>query len=142
MVDGTEFERWRREAGRTVDAARAQERDGFHNWACFQAEQAAHLAVKAFLHGVGEGPWGHDLVKLGERVAAVVGDDWTTGDAEAAGRLSRHYIPARYPDVHASGAASEHYGASDATPPIDDARAIIAAIDRLWGAVTAENDDG
>ncbi|MGH9228819.1 MAG: HEPN domain-containing protein [Acidimicrobiales bacterium] len=40
-----------------------------HNWRCFLAEQAAQMAMKALLHGLGRGPWGHDLVDLGNRLA-------------------------------------------------------------------------
>jgi HEPN domain-containing protein len=62
MVDKTEFERWRSEAGGALEAARVQAAASLHNWACFAAEQAAQLAVKGFLHGAGRAPWGHDLV--------------------------------------------------------------------------------
>lgn len=37
-----------------------------HNWRCFLAEQAAQMAMKALLHGLGRGPWGHDLMELGK----------------------------------------------------------------------------
>ncbi|MGH2736718.1 MAG: HEPN domain-containing protein [Actinomycetota bacterium] len=44
-------------------AADVQHAAALHNWACFAAEQAAQLALKGLLHGLGLGPWGHDLVR-------------------------------------------------------------------------------
>jgi HEPN domain-containing protein len=41
------------EADRVVSGARLQADAGLHNWACFAAEQAAQLAVKGLLHGLG-----------------------------------------------------------------------------------------
>ena len=64
MLDGTEFDRWRAEATEALETARLARNGGRRNWACFLAEQAAQLAVKATLHGVGAGPWGHDLLEL------------------------------------------------------------------------------
>ncbi len=33
-------------------------------WACFQAQQAAEKALKALIHGLGVGVWGHSIVEL------------------------------------------------------------------------------
>lgn len=112
VLDEAEFHRWRAEADNAMEGARLQREGGVFNWACFSAEQAGQLALKAVLHGVGQGPWGHDLVRLGEmlREAGIAVSD----DVQAAlRRLSRHYIPARYPDAHPSGTPSTHYGASE-----------------------------
>jgi HEPN domain-containing protein len=65
-----------------------------HNWACFAAEQAAQLAARALLHGLGRGPWGHDLVRLGE-LARTAGVGFSPEVLDAMRRLGRHYIPAR-----------------------------------------------
>lgn len=129
MVDRTEFERWRGDADRALDAARVQARAALHNWACFAADQAVHLALKAFLNGLGKGPWGHDLVVSGGGVAEVVADAWTGEMEERLRRLSRHYIPARYPDAYASGTAASHYGESDARQAVEDAEAALRVID-------------
>lgn len=54
-------------------------------------------------------------------------------DVEAAlRRLSRHYIPARYPDAHPTGPAGLHYGDSDAEEAIRDARCVHEFIDDAW----------
>src|SRR5918992_4040621 len=97
-VDRDEFDRWRAEADAALRGARLQAEGGLHNWACFAAEQAAQLAVKGLLHGLGRGPWGHDLLRLGE-LAAQAGIDVSDAERDAMRRLGRHYIPARHPDA-------------------------------------------
>lgn len=130
-VDGPEFERWREEADRALASARLQAREDLHNWACFSAEQAAQLAVKALLHGLGQGPWGHDLVKLGETVRAT-GIEVPTALFDAIRRVGRHYIPARYPDAHPEGPPGGHYGAADSEQAIADCELILDFVDRAW----------
>jgi HEPN domain-containing protein len=131
LLDGDEFRRWRDEADRALQGARLQADGGLHNWACFAAEQAAQLAVKALLHGLGRAPWGHDLVALGSLVAETGAS--VPADVEAAlRRLSRHYIPARYPDAHPAGPAGSHYGADDAKEALGDARRVLALVDETW----------
>jgi len=131
VVDRTEFERWRREAGAALQQAQLTAEAGLHNWACFSAEQAAQLAVKALLHGLGAAPWGHDLVDLGERLAAAGLEvpDETSG---AMRRLSRHYMAARYPDTLPGGAPSDRYEAADAVEALADARRVVELVDRGW----------
>lgn len=133
-LDDEEFERWRTEADRALAAARLQRDGGLHNWACFTAEQGAQLAVKALLHGMGRGPWGHDLARLGDRVREA-GLELPVEIAEAMHRLGRHYIAARYPDAHASGPPGAHYTESDAVAAIGDAEAIAHFIDGSWRAI-------
>lgn len=130
-LDEEEFRRWRDEADRALEAARVQAGAELHNWACFAAEQGAQLALKALLHGLGRGPWGHDLVRLGE-LAAEAGVDVPADVAAALRRLSRHYIPARYPDAHPSGPPSAHYGASDADEAVADALRVLEFADGEW----------
>ena len=132
LLDSEEFDRWRAEADRALAGARLQADGGLHNWACFAAEQAAQLAAKGLLHGLGRGPWGHDLVGLGDLIAAA-GIEVPTSERDAMRRLGRHYIPARYPDAHASGPAAAHYGAADAAEAIGDAERILAFVDTSWG---------
>lgn len=134
LKDVAEFERWRAEADRALVGARVQADAGLHNWACFAAEQAAQLATKALLHGLARAPWGHDLVRLGELVLDAR-LEVPEGVLDAMRRLSRHYIPARYPDAHPSGTAAAHYGEADSAEAIRDAEAILDAIDRAWNSL-------
>jgi HEPN domain-containing protein len=52
--------------------------------------------------------------------------------ADAIRRLGRHYIPARYPDAHASGPPGSHYGAADAAEAVGDADAVMGFVDETW----------
>ncbi len=141
--DRPELARWLTQA----DAALATgEGARSHSWACFLAEQAAQLALKGLLHAVGkhDAAWGHDLVLLERRAGEVFDVDWPVDLDEAAARLGRHYIPARYPDAHPSGAPDERYTAADAIQAHADALAMVAAVQ---GAVALlaqadEDDDG
>ena len=130
-IDDEEYRRWRAEAERALHGARLQAREGLHNWACFAAEQAAQLALKGLLHGIGGGPWGHDLVHLGG-MAAERGIPISADIADRMRRLGRHYIPARYPDAHPSGTAGSHYGEADAAEAIGDAEEIFRFVERTW----------
>jgi HEPN domain-containing protein len=130
-LDREEYDRWRAEAGRALRHAELAAQDGLHNWACFSAEQSAQLAVKALLHALGLGPWGHDLVGLTERVGDA-GLEIPQAIHDAVLRLSRHYMPARYPDAHAAGSPGDRYGASDATQALEDARSVVELVDGAW----------
>lgn len=131
MVDAQEFERWRSEAGRALHSARLQSREELQNWACFLAEQAAQLAVKALLHGLGRAPWGHDLAMLA-RMLEEAGVAPPSEMHEVMLTLSRYYIATRYPDAHAAGAAGDHYTARDARAALEDAERTLAWVDDTW----------
>lgn len=136
MLDSNEFERWREAADVARRGAEVQAHAALHNWACFLAEQAAQLAVKALLHGIGAGAWGHDLVQLAEAIPAAGGDAMPTATTAAARRLSRHYIPARYPDAHPSGSPGTHYGSEDSDQALADLNAVLAFVDDLWAKLS------
>ena len=128
MIDEPELRRWRSEADRALAGARAQASIDLHNWACFGAEQAAQLALKGLLHGIGAAPWGHDLTDLGAKAV----DAGVAVPAEVAGmlqRLSRHYISTRYADAHAAGSAGDHYNEADSEAAIAEAEAVLAWVD-------------
>jgi HEPN domain-containing protein len=130
-LDAEEHGRWRAEADRALHGARVQAEADIFNWACFAAEQAAQLAVKGLLHGLGRAPWGHDLVRLGAMlVEAGIEPPSEVGDAMR--RLGRHYIPARHPDAHPLGPPGDHYGAADSREALSDAGTIIAFVDSTW----------
>jgi HEPN domain-containing protein len=133
-LDEDEFGRWRGEAERALAGARAQADRGIHNWACFSAEQAAQLAVKGLLHGIGGAPWGHDLAALGN-AAAAAGLDLPPEVLDAMRRLGRHYIPARYPDAHAAGQPGQHYGESDAIDAFRDTAIVFDWTDARWDSL-------
>jgi HEPN domain-containing protein len=130
-LDEEEFGRWRGEADAALRSAAIQADAGLHNWACFAAEQAAQLAMKGLLHGLGRGPWGHDLVALGE-MAREAGVGVVSEVAYALNRLGRHYIAARYPDAHASGPPGRHYGQADVSEALEDSETLLRFVDQTW----------
>lgn len=133
-LDEEEFRRWREEADHALESARRESTAGAHNWSCFLAEQSAQLAVKALLHGLGGGPWGHDLIRLGRGVVAA-GLEVTTELEDALARVSRHYIPARYPDAHPGGSAASRYRPADSAEAVVDAKRVLAFVDERWSAL-------
>lgn len=141
MVDSTEFARWRAEADVARRSAAIQASADVYNWACFLAEQAAQLAVKALLHGIGVAPWGHDLVALGRSMAEGLSEALPDPINAALQRLSRHYIPARYPDAHPAGSPLEHYGAADAQQALGDLSAILEFVDASWAKLSPSADE-
>jgi HEPN domain-containing protein len=140
MFDRSEYRRWRREADDALKGARLQAEGGLHNWACFLAEQSAQLAVKGLLHGVGQGAWGHDLVALGGALEAALERDLPDPLRSALQRLSRHYIPARYPDAHPSGTPGAHYGPEDVRQALADVAVVLEYVNERWLALTSDGD--
>lgn len=130
-LDYAEFDRWQDQAQSAADTARLARGGGRHEWACFLSEQAAQLSVKGLLHGMGLEAWGHDLTALCARAADALGSAWHDV-AEAAARLSRHYIPTRYPDAHPSGAPASHYTDADSRQAESDAAAVRGSVREAW----------
>lgn len=144
MLDHDEFDRWRQAAADARRSVRLQGDADLHNWACFLAEQAGQLGVKGLLRGMGSSAWGHDLVELGQALGEEL-DEPLEDDLKAAlQRLSRHYIPARYPDAHRSGSPGGHYGPQDTRQASADADLLLEFVDSTWAALVARSgrDDG
>ncbi|GEM_PF-477011 len=137
VLDVGEFSRWQDQAASAAGLARLASGAGYYEWACFVAEQAAQVALKGLLHGIGAEAWGHDLSVLAQRAAEALGPLWPAELAGPAVRLSRHYIPARYPDAHPSGPPSAHYLASDADQALDDMEQLMAAVAGAWQSLSA-----
>lgn len=145
MLDEAEFERWRQAAADALEAAGDNAGAGWHNWACMIAEQAAQLAAKALLHGVGRGDRarGHDLVRLLETASTEAGLALSEKVHGAALRLVRHYQPTRYPDALPGGTPRSRYRREDAEEALADARVIVAAVNETRAALgTAAGEDG
>lgn len=138
VLDHPEFERWRAQAEITVATARLAIAGGSHGWACFLCEQAAQLAVKGLLHGVGAEAWGHDLPQLVARAAAALEADWSQV-ADPAEELSRHYIPARYPDAYPAGTPEDHYNATSSGLAMGYAADVLAMVDTAWSTLRVED---
>lgn len=84
-------------------------RGGLHEYACFAAQQAAELALKALHQTLGQDAWGHVTRRLLEELPDS--QPVTPDLKEAARVLDQYYMPTRYPNGHPAGAPAEHYGA-------------------------------
>jgi HEPN domain-containing protein len=74
-------------------------------WACFAAQQAAEMAVKALHLSLGQEAWGHVVARLLAELPAA--------DAELIDKakvLDNFYVATRYANGHPEGAPFEHYG--------------------------------
>lgn len=118
-----EAERWYRTAEDDLRFARlALETEFFHK-ACFHAQQAGEMAIKAVAYGLGERVvLGHSIAELVQKYAdRVPGLGRLSEDASL---LDQFYIPTRYPNGLPGGLPSESYSETQAV-------SAIAAADRI-----------
>ena len=137
LLDDKEYERWMKEAKRTLNSARRDMDEGDHNWACFKAQQAAEYAIKAFLWGIGEPKYGHSLMRLISYLREV-----PDHIREACARLDKFYTAPRYADVWSEGSPSDYYTRSEAEEAISLAQKIIDFIEKRWRYLREERGSG
>ena len=111
---------WLRQAELDLAAARELQAATRYESAAFFAHQAAEKAVKAMHEAEGAEARGHSLVELLGPFSDV-----PSGVADAARRLDRHYIGARYPNAHPAGAPGDLYTELDAEQALRDAEAVV-----------------
>ncbi|MBN2028689.1 HEPN domain-containing protein [bacterium] len=114
---------WFSQAKRDVQQAEESRQAGYHEWACFAAQQAAEKAVKALHLYLGQEAWGHVISKLFSELPDNV--DVPEDMIDKARVLDTYYIPPRYPNSHPEGAPFEHYGSLQSEETIRYAREII-----------------
>jgi len=125
---------WIKQAWRDLDSARAQMEDGFFEWSCFIAQQAAEKAIKAIYQKMGAEAWGHSVTDLlkASREKINVPDELVDG----AKQLDRFYIPARYPNSWATGIPAEYIDRKDALNAIDNSEKLL----QFCASILAEQD--
>jgi len=121
---------WLGQARRDLAHAEHAARGGHFEWAAFAAQQAAEKAVKGLLLGLGGEGWGHSVLRLLEGLQERL--DVPPALLDAARRLDRHYILARYPNGYPAGLPGEYYTERDAVEAIADARAIVEFCERAF----------
>lgn len=114
---------WMDQAQWDLEHARNDLRGGFHDWACFSAQQSAEKALKAALQKRGVDAWGHSVADLLQEIGRTVATSPALVDAAL--ELDKAYIPARYPDAHPSGSPRRRYTTSEAERLIGHAEAIL-----------------
>lgn len=141
MLDREEYRRWMSQAEHTFASAARDLEAGDHGWACFKSEQAAQLAVKAFLRALGEVAFGHSLTRLVSRL-----DELGVGVPEeirrSGRRLESHYVPSRYPDVYPAGSPFEFYDEGRAREALAQARGSLDFVsERFRDAERARSEE-
>ncbi|MCE7870696.1 HEPN domain-containing protein [bacterium CPR1] len=91
-------------------------------WCCFTCQQAAEKALKAILDHDGRGQSGHNLLEL---LIELAPRPVAPELRQACRRLTRYYIPTRYPDAHPSGIPAQQYDRPDAQSALEDARLVL-----------------
>jgi HEPN domain-containing protein len=114
---------WWDQGERDARHARHALEDADHEWSAFAAQQAAEKVLKALIMSHGGEPWGHSISSLVEALPQSL--EAPPGLLEAANRLDKHYIPARYPSGFASGYPGKLYTRGEAEGAIADAQEII-----------------
>lgn len=114
---------WMDEAVGDLEHARSDREQGFYNWACFSAQQAAEKAVKAVFQKIGGEAWGHSIYDLLQALA----QHWSVSSelVDQALELDKAYIPTRYPNAHPSGSPRQRYTEREAARLIGYAEAIV-----------------
>ena len=113
---------WWDQADRDLSHARHALEDQDYEWAAFAAQQAAEKSLKAVIMAHGGEPWGHLTTALAEALPEEIAADLPVLDA--ARRLDKHYIPARYPNGFPDGYPGELYTRGEAEQAIHDATAV------------------
>jgi HEPN domain-containing protein len=120
---------WLDQARGDLQHAQNDLQDGFYDWACFSAQQAAEKAVKAVLKRHGLEAWGHSIVDLLNALPAciVVPKDLY----DMAMELDKGYISTRYPDALPSGSPRTRYSQQEARRFIEYAKIILEFCESL-----------
>lgn len=125
---------WLDQSARDLTHARHALDDSDFEWAAFAAQQAAEKVLKALVMAQGGEPWGHLTTGLAEALPESI--ETPAAVLDAARRLDKHYIPARYPNGFASGYPGKLYTRGEAEQAINDA----ATIDQFCRRYLPEQD--
>lgn len=113
---------WLDQADRDIGQAKASLRDGFYEWACFAAQQAAEKAVKALIQSRRGESWGHSVAAL---IEALPDDVRPDNLRDKALELDQAYIPSRYPNAHPASFPGKTYTRGMADRLIEYSQQII-----------------
>ncbi len=111
------------QARRDLTKASLDREHGYHEWACFTAQQAAEKAAKALGLSLGIDVWGHAVSAILRSLAGDV--DLPEDIISYAQLLDSYYIPSRYPNGFYSGKPADYYNQKMAGEALDAADKII-----------------
>ncbi|MFQ5976847.1 MAG: HEPN domain-containing protein [Candidatus Heimdallarchaeota archaeon] len=113
---------WLKQAAKDLQHARNSLKSEDFEWTCFAAQQSAEKAVKALFQALHAEAWGHSVSGLLQRLPSSL--EVKSPLIDQAKKLDRHYIPARYPNSHPSGAPADYYSHQDGLEAIGYAEEI------------------
>ncbi|HCW50591.1 MAG TPA: DNA-binding protein [Clostridiales bacterium] len=123
-----EGRRWLAQAKDDITVSEHLLRGGFHNYACFFAQQAAEKALKAYLLAQGAREVrGHSVGDLCLDAARL--DPAFEGLADEVTPLDKYYIPTRYPNGLPGGTPSRAFDRVDSERALALARHAVAFVE-------------
>ncbi len=123
-------EKWLKQGEADYKAARDSLKAEHYEWCCFQAQQAAEKALKAFLYEHGyTSIITHSLKEL-IKECSKINEDFSSLIRHAK-KLDMYYIPTRYPNgLGGDLAPVEFYDEEDAKECLDSAELIFKEVKR------------
>lgn len=119
--------RWLKQAEADFDAAQDSVKSSHFEWACFQAQQTAEKALKAFLHSQGL----RALITNSIAELLVEAQKYASFDipSQYAKTLDSFYIPTRYPNgLPGTSFPAHYYSEEDAELCINYAELILKSV--------------
>jgi HEPN domain-containing protein len=126
-----EEQRWLRQAEKDLESARDSSKAGHYEWTCFQAQQAAEKALKAFLYSKGlRAILTHSIRELVLDCSKYESD--FSNLISQAKVLDTYYIPTRYPDgLVGNEIPAQYYSEEDASQCINYAGLMLKTVTRF-----------
>lgn len=121
-------QRWLRQAEADLSGARVSTQGGRYEWACFQAQQSAEKALKAFLYDRGRTSiLTHSLKELLREAQRL--EPGLSALAEAAAYLDQFYLSTRYPNTLAGELTpGEYYEEGEARKCLSWCESILSTL--------------
>ena len=126
-----EAQRWLRQAGADLEAAKHSLTAGDYEWSCFQAQQSAEKLCKALLYDRGRTTYlTHSVKELCEAVRQL--EPACADVHEAAVGLDQVYLSTRYPNgLAGEEAPADYYEQGDAERCVQWAESIWTSLKSL-----------
>ncbi|MEK6964109.1 MAG: HEPN domain-containing protein [Nanoarchaeota archaeon] len=124
-----EYGRWIKQAKHDLDAAKWSSKGKFYDTTCFQAQQAAEKALKAYLLLQRKRIIVHSVYHL---LRECIHFNKKFANLTPLGqKLDKYYIPTRYPDGLPTGTPQDYFTLEDAEETIQAAKKIILFVETL-----------
>jgi HEPN domain-containing protein len=114
---------WLDQAAWDLQAAEDSAAKGHHEWAAFQAQQAAEKAAKALVQSLHGAVRGHAIAEIVRRLPSSVQVPGTVLDAALA--LDRVYFAPRYPNAFPAGKPRDYFNDKSSREYIAYARQVL-----------------